>query len=111
MIIRLVAQGDTLLLQFLQPLAIDLDTAGAGFGNGVVLEYPAHMMEQPGHSQHRRGRTVFLQMVQEVLRILVVLFGGLGQLVDGMLLVIRNFFAGEVQLSQHVLGVLVSPLG
>ena len=58
---------------------VDLITAGAGLGDGVVPEHPAHVMEQPGHRQHRRGRTVFLQMVQKVLCILVALLGGLGQ--------------------------------
>lgn len=91
MVIRLVAQGDALFLQLLQPLPVDLNTAGAGLGYGVVPEYPAHVVEQPGHRQHRRGRTVLLQMVQEILRILVVLFGGLGQPVYGPLLVIISF--------------------
>lgn len=95
-VIRLVAQGDALFLEFLQPLPVDLNTAGAGLGNRVVLEYPAHVVEQPGHRQHRRGRTVFFQMVQEVLGILVVLFGGPGQPVNGLLLIIGNFLAGEV---------------
>ena len=63
----LVPQGHALLLQLLQPLAVDLDSAGAGLRNGVIPEHPAHVVEQPGHCQHRRGRTDFLQVVQKVL--------------------------------------------
>ena len=106
-----MAQGNALLLQLLQPLAVDLDSAGAGLGDGIVPEDPAHVMEQPGHRQHHRGRTVFFQMVQEVLGILVVLLGRLAQPVYSLLLVIGNFLSGEVQLAQHILGVGVSPLG
>ena len=50
----LVPQGHALLLQLFQPLAVDLDSAGA--------EHPAHVVEQPGHCQHRRGRTDFLSL-------------------------------------------------
>ena len=111
MVIWLVTQSDALLLQLLQPLAVDLDSTGTGLRNGVVLENPACVMEEPGYCQHDRGRTVFLQMVQEILRILVALLCGLGQPKDGPLLVAGNFFSGEEQLAQHVLGKLVSMLG
>lgn len=88
MVIRLVTQGHALLLQLFQPLAVDLDSAGAGLGDGVVPEHPAHVMEQPGHRQHCRGRAVFFQIVQEILGILVTLLGGSGQPVDCSFLVI-----------------------
>lgn len=48
-------------------LAVNLNAAEAGLGNRVVRECPAHVVEQPGDCQYRRGRTVPLQMVQEVL--------------------------------------------
>ena len=82
-VIRLVAQGDALFLELLQPLPVDLNTSGAGLGYGVVPEHPAHVMEQPGHRQHHRGRTVFFQMVQEVLGILIALLGGLQRCTKG----------------------------
>ena len=110
MVIQLVAQGHALLLQLFQPLAVDLDTAGSGLGYGVVPEHPAHVVEQPGHRQHRRGRPVFLQMVQKVLCILIALLGGLGQPICGFLLVVGNLLTSKVQLAQHILGVGVSPL-
>ena len=110
MVVRFMTQGHALLLQLFQPLAVDLDSAGAGLRDGVVPEDPAHVMEQPGHCQHRRGRTVFLQMVQKVLCILIALLGGLGQPICGFLLVAGNLLTSKVQLAQHILGVVVSPL-
>lgn len=95
-VIRLVAQCDALLLQLFQPLAVDLDSAGAGLWGGVVPEDPTHVVEQPGHCQHRRGRTVFLQVVQKVLCILIALLGGLGQPICGFLLVAGNLLTSKV---------------
>ena len=46
-IVRLVAEGDALLPQLRQPLAVDLDTVGSG-SRGVVPENIAHVVEQPG---------------------------------------------------------------
>ena len=63
----LVPQGHALLLQLFQPLAVDLDSAGAGLWGRVAPEDPTHVVEQPGHCQHRSGRTDFLQVVQKVL--------------------------------------------
>lgn len=92
----LVPQGHALLLQLFQPLAVDLDSAGAGLWDGVVPEDPAHVMEQPGHCQHCRGRTVFLQVVQKVLCILIALLGGLDQPICGFLLVAGNLLTSKV---------------
>ena len=50
MIVRLVAEGDALLPQLRQPLAVDLDTGGSG-SRGVVPEDIAHVVEQPGGGQ------------------------------------------------------------
>ena len=47
MIVRLVAEGDALLPQLCQPLAVDLDTVGSG-SRGVVPENITHVVEQPG---------------------------------------------------------------
>ena len=47
MIVRLVTEGDALLPQLRQPLAVDLDTVGSG-SRGVVPEDIAHVVEQPG---------------------------------------------------------------
>ena len=47
MIVRLVTEGDALLPQLRQPLAVDLD-AGGNEIRGVVPEDIAHVVEQPG---------------------------------------------------------------
>ena len=47
MVIRLVTEGDALLPQPRQPLAVDLDAVGSG-SRGVVPENIAHVVEQPG---------------------------------------------------------------
>ena len=47
MVVRFVAEGDALLPQLRQPLAVDLDTGGSG-SRGVVPEDIAHVVEQPG---------------------------------------------------------------
>ena len=46
-IVRLVTEGDALLPQLRQPLAVDLDAGGSG-SRGVVPENIAHVVEQPG---------------------------------------------------------------
>ena len=50
MVIRLVAEGDALLPQLRQPLAVDLDAVGSG-SRGVVPKDIAHVVEQPGGGQ------------------------------------------------------------
>ena len=55
MIVRLVAEGDALLPQLSQPLAVDLNAVGSG-SRGVVPEYIAHVVEQPGSRQQNVGR-------------------------------------------------------
>ena len=46
-IVRLVAEGDALLPQPRQPLAVELDAVDSG-SRGVVPEDIAHVVEQPG---------------------------------------------------------------
>ena len=50
MVVRLVAEGDALLPQLRQPLAVDLDIGGSG-SRGVVPKDIAHVVEQPGGGQ------------------------------------------------------------
>ena len=49
------AQGHALLLQLFQPLAVDLDSAGAGLWGRVAPEDPTHVVEQPGHCSIAAG--------------------------------------------------------
>ena len=48
MIVRLVAEGDALLPQLCQPLAVDVDAADRWHSRGVVPKDIAHVVEQPG---------------------------------------------------------------
>ena len=50
MVVRLVAEGDALLPQLRQPLAVDLNAVGSG-SRGVVPKDIAHVVEQPGGGQ------------------------------------------------------------
>ena len=44
-VVRLVAQGDALLPELAQALAVDLDDAGAGGRQGVLPEDPAQVVQ------------------------------------------------------------------
>ena len=74
-VIWLVAQSDALLSELAQALAVDLDDAGAGGRHGVLLEYPAQVVEQPGDGEHHPGRPKVVLPVQEELGIPVSLCG------------------------------------
>ena len=64
MVVRLVAEGDALLPQLRQPLAVDLNTVGSG-SRGVVPKDIAHVVEQPRGRQYDRRRTL-LAMVNSI---------------------------------------------
>ena len=51
MVIFLVTHGDAFSLEFFQPLAVDLNTAGSGLRKGVILKDTSNMMEQSGDAQ------------------------------------------------------------
>ena len=53
MVIRLVAQSDTLSLELLAPLPVNLQAALIGLRQSVVTEDPAHVMEHPTDAQHQ----------------------------------------------------------
>ena len=74
-VVRLVAQGDALLPELAQALAVDLEYAGVSSRHGVLLEYQAHEVEQPGHGEHHPGRPKVVLPVQEELGIPVSLCG------------------------------------
>ena len=111
MVIRLVALSDLLLPQLSEPLAVDLDAAGAGLGQGVVLEHPAHVVEEPRHRQHHIGRALFLPVIQKVPGIFVPLLRRPGQPLSGPLLIPGYFLSCKVQLAQQVLGIGIVLLG
>ena len=64
MVVRLVAEGDALLPQLYQSLAVDLDAGGSG-NRGVVPENIAHVVQQARGRQYDRRRTL-LAMVNSI---------------------------------------------
>ena len=55
MVVRLMAHGDLLLLDFSSKFAVDME-ASARSGQRAILKDPAHMVEQAGGRQHDGGR-------------------------------------------------------
>ena len=108
-IVRLVAEGDALLPQPRQPLAVELDAVDSG-SRGVVPEDIAHVVEQPGGGEHDRRRMLLAAVdsihehsrvgMSAVIRFREPLVGSIG--------VLLNTFPREVQLPQEVLCVGVS---
>ncbi len=109
MIVRLVAEGDALLPQPRQPLAVDLDAVGSG-SRGVVSENIAHVVEQPGGGQQDGGRLLFaaLHAFHEKFRVGVAAVVRLCEPLVGSIGVLLNTFPREVQLSQQILCVFTA---
>ena len=72
------------------------------------MEYPAHVVEQSGSRQQYRWRLIFIQSVQEELRVSVSLFGRLRQPVRRLFFVLWDLTAREVQFAKCILGILVA---
>ena len=98
--------GDFLFPDSCHELTVNLDAAGDGRGWCLVLEYPAHMVEEPSGGQHDRGRFQTVPAVQEELSIRIPLAGGLGKPVSGLFLVVFL----QVQFAEGILGVLIPNL-
>ena len=64
MVVRLVAEGDALLPQLRQPLAVDLDAVGSGDWC-IVSKDISYVVEQPCGRQYDRRRTL-LAMVNSI---------------------------------------------
>ena len=109
MVVWLVAQRDPLFPELLVALSVDVQ-AGTGLGQRVVLKDPAHVVEQAGDRQHYGGRTDFILPLQEELGVLVSLGGGTAEPNHCLGLVVSHSLPCQVQLAQHVLGVLVARL-
>ena len=105
-VIRLVAQGYFLLLDFSSEFSVDMET-GAGLGQGVILKDPAHVVEQASGRQHDGGRTEVTLPFQEELSVLVPLGGGAAEPVHRLDLILLHTLPHQVQLTKHVLGILV----
>ncbi len=75
MIVRLMTRSDFLFPDFCHELPVNMDTAGGGWGRRLLLEYPAHVIEEPGGSQHDRGWLQTIPAVQEELSVSIALGG------------------------------------
>ena len=58
MVIRLVTHCQSLALQFLSALAVDLQAAMDLIHFAVVLEYPTHVVQHPHNGFAHRGSMV-----------------------------------------------------
>lgn len=57
--------GFTLFLKLLQPFAVDLDAAGVGLRQGVLIEDTAHVVEQTGDAQEHIGRATTVLLLEK----------------------------------------------
>lgn len=108
--IALQAMGLTLLLKLRQPLAVNLDAAGSGLGQGSFLKEPAHVVEQTGDAQEHMGRPAAVLMLEKGFRIDIALLRSPIQPVCTQRFVVLHTLAHEIQLAKHVLCVLITSL-
>ena len=79
------------------------------FRQGAVLKAPAHVVEQAGNCQHDRGRSNIIVPLQKELGVLISLSGP-AEPHYCLDLIRLNTLPSQIQLSQHILGILVSRL-
>lgn len=77
MIVRLVAEGNSLIAELLQPLFVDSESNVTRFRQRVVAEDICHVVEQAGGCEQDGGRLNAVDVVQQELRVSVSLIGGL----------------------------------
>ena len=75
-IVRLMSPSYFLLHDPCPELPVDLDAAMDRRRRCLVLEYPAHVVEEAGGSQHDRWRLQVIPAVQEELSVVIALGGG-----------------------------------
>ena len=109
MVVRLVAEGDALLPQPRQPLAVDLNAVGSR-DRCVIPENIAHVVEQPCGREQDRGRALLAAVDAIHEHSCVGMSAAIcfrEPLVSGIC-IFRNALAHEVQLSQQVLCIGVT---
>jgi len=109
-IVRPVTLCDFLLHQLSSELAVDLSTCRGRLGQGVVAEYPRHVVKQPSDPQHGAWLPELIQAVKKKPGVLIALGGGEGQPVFGKRFVLRYLPSHQIELSQRVLGELIPGL-
>ena len=110
-VVRLVAHRNLLLLDLPPEFSIHLLPRRDGRRHGVVLEDPAHMVEQICDGKEHIGPVAVVEVIQEKFRILVFLGCRLPEPAVRLLPVLCHFFPHQIQLTQRVLRVLVALFG
>lgn len=111
MIVRFVAEGDSLIAELLQPLFVDSESNVTRFRQRVVAKDICHVVEQVGGCEQDGGWLNAVDVVQQELRVSVSLIGGLRKPVAGCLLILVNLPSLEVQLPQQILRVGIAVAG
>lgn len=76
MVVRLVTHSVLLFLDLPPEFSVHLLARRDGGRHRVVLEDPAHVVEQLGDRQHHRGRAKIVSLLQKELSILISLDRG-----------------------------------
>ena len=108
-VIWLVAQGDLFLLNLSPELSIHSLARRGGRRHGVVLKDSAHVVEELGGRKEHIGTVVVIEMIQKELGVLISLSGP-AEPHYCLDLIRLNTLPSQIQLSQHILGILVSRL-
>ena len=109
MVVRLMPQGDAQFLEFLHSLAVNVQPGLCRHSRCVIPEDIAHVVEQAGNCQHDRGRSNIIVPLQKELGVLISLSGP-AEPHYCLDLIRLNTLPSQIQLSQHILGILVSRL-
>ena len=111
MVIRLVAHGDLLFLDFPPQLSVHPLSHRSGGRYRVVTKDLTQMVEQPGGRQEHIGPARLIEVLQEEGGVLVSLFRRFIEIRPGLLPILFDTLPSEVQFSKSVLGILVALLG
>ena len=111
MVIRLVTHGDLLFLDFPPQLSVHPLSHRGGGRHRVVTKDLTQMVEQSGGRQEHIGPAHLIEVLQKEVGVLISLFRRFIEIRPGPLPVLFDILAGEVQLPQSILGVLIALLG
>lgn len=111
MVIRLMAHGDLLFLDFPPQLSVHPLSHRSGRRNRVFPEDLAHVVKQSGGGEQQVGPLGLVKVLQEELCVLISLLRRFIEIRPGPPPILFDILAGEVQFPQSVLGVLVPLFG
>ena len=108
MVVRLVAHGNLLFLDFPPQFSVHLLAQRSGRRHRVVTKDLTQVMEQSSGRQKHIGPARLIEVLQEEGGVLVSLFRRFIEIRPGLFPILFDILPGEVQLSQSVLGVLIA---